>query len=89
VVFCAGGDRVDGFHSISAASSSHASHSTTKLLVAIFGLMWRYLFVFIDEAIRLARARSARSGYPAGHSHAGGTLSWRAKVTGGMLAICS
>ena len=32
------------------------------LLVAIFGLMWRYLFVLADEALRLLRARSARSG---------------------------
>jgi cobalt/nickel transport system permease protein len=56
-----------------------------KLLVAIFGLMWRYLFVLVDEALRLARARSARSGYPAGsQTRPGGTVSWRAKVTGGM-----
>ena len=33
-----------------------------RLLVAIFGLMWRYLFVLADEALRLLRARSARSG---------------------------
>ena len=33
-----------------------------RLLVAMFGLMWRYLFVLADEALRLMRARSARSG---------------------------
>lgn len=33
-----------------------------KLLVAIFGLMWRYMFVLVDEAMRLMRARAARSG---------------------------
>ena len=33
-----------------------------RLLVAIFGLMWRYLFVLVDEALRLLRARAARSG---------------------------
>ena len=33
-----------------------------RLLVAIFGLMWRYLFVLADEAVRLIRARQARSG---------------------------
>jgi cobalt/nickel transport system permease protein len=56
-----------------------------KLLVAVFGLMWRYLFVLVDEALRLARARSARSGYPAGsQTRPGGTVAWRAKVTGGM-----
>lgn len=28
-----------------------------KLLVAIFGLMWRYMFVLVDEAMRLMRAQ--------------------------------
>jgi len=56
-----------------------------RLLVAIFGLMWRYLFVLGDEALRLMRARLARSG----HSDLpglkpGGNIYWRAKVTGGM-----
>lgn len=56
-----------------------------RLLVAIFGLMWRYLFVMADEVGRLTRARAARSGHAA-HSGArgGGTLAWRARVTGGM-----
>jgi cobalt/nickel transport system permease protein len=54
-----------------------------RLLVAVFGLMWRYLFVLADEVLRLMRARSARSGELEGHK-AGGTLTWRAKVTGGM-----
>jgi len=56
-----------------------------RLLVAIFGLMWRYLFVLVDEALRLMRARAARSGTPA-HEHlkTGGSLAWRARVTGGM-----
>lgn len=54
-----------------------------RLLVAVFGLMWRYLFVLADEVLRLLRARSARSGELDGHK-AGGTLGWRAKVTGGM-----
>src|SRR4030042_1750789 len=35
-----------------------------RLLVAIFGLMWRYMFVLVDEALRLIRARSARRGDP-------------------------
>lgn len=56
-----------------------------RLLVAIFGLMWRYLFVLADEALRLMRARAARSG----HSDqvelkTGGSLTWRARVAGGM-----
>lgn len=33
-----------------------------RLIVAIFGLMWRYLFVLVDEVLRLLRARAARSG---------------------------
>ncbi len=58
-----------------------------RLLVAMFGLMWRYLFVLVDEALRLMRARSARSGVsddPNASRKAGGTLLWRARVTGGM-----
>jgi cobalt/nickel transport system permease protein len=56
-----------------------------RLLVAIFGLMWRYLFVLADEAIRLMRARASRSGSkdPANRK-SGGSLAWRARVTGGM-----
>ena len=56
-----------------------------RLLVSLFGLMWRYMFVMVDEAIRLLRARAARSGAidrPGVKS--GGPIVWRAKVTGGM-----
>lgn len=56
-----------------------------RLIVAMFGLMWRYLFVLVDEALRLLRARSARSsqaGQP-GLKHGGG-LVWRSRVAGGM-----
>jgi len=53
-----------------------------RLLVAIFGLMWRYLFVLVDEAIRLTRARDARSGSLTGRG--GRSVWWRARVTGGM-----
>ena len=56
-----------------------------RLLVAMFGLMWRYLFVLVDEALRLMRARAARSGLAAGTGHrSGGSVTWRARVTGGM-----
>jgi cobalt/nickel transport system permease protein len=54
-----------------------------QLLVSVIGLMWRYLFVLADEAIRLMRARDARSGAEPGHRSGGGVL-WRARVTGGM-----
>jgi cobalt/nickel transport system permease protein len=56
-----------------------------RLIVAIFGLMWRYLFVLVDEALRLLRARAARSGKAAQPGFKpGGPLAWRAKVAGGM-----
>jgi len=56
-----------------------------KLLVAVIGLMWRYLFVLADEAMRLMRAREARSGHPADTPYrTGGSIAWRAHVTGGM-----
>lgn len=56
-----------------------------RLLVAVISLMWRYLFVMVDEALRMLRARDARSA----HSElpgfrTGGSLTWRAKITGGM-----
>ncbi|MGB9639384.1 MAG: cobalt ECF transporter T component CbiQ [Anaerolineales bacterium] len=54
-----------------------------RLLVAVFGLMWRYLFVFADEALRLIRARAARSGQLAEY-HSGRSVLWRAQITGGM-----
>jgi len=53
-----------------------------KLLVAILGLMWRYLAVLGDEALRMIRAREARSGSQ--DERSGGTLGWRARVTGAM-----
>lgn len=54
-----------------------------RLIVSLFGLMWRYMFLMVDEAIRLMRARSARSGAIEGQK-SGGSIAWRAKVTGGM-----
>jgi cobalt/nickel transport system permease protein len=53
-----------------------------RLLIAVLGLMWRYLAVLIDEAMRMVRAREARSGSWGDRS--GGSLTWRARVTGGM-----
>jgi len=58
---------------------------SVQALVAIFGLMWRYLFVLADEALRLLRARSARSGKgDLTHAKSGGSVVWRARVAGGM-----
>lgn len=56
-----------------------------RLLVAIIGLMWRYIFVLADEVGRLLRARAARSGAsPQPGTRVGGSLGWRARTTGGM-----
>ncbi len=56
-----------------------------RLLVAMFGLMWRYLFVLVDEALRLMRARAARSSISNDPSRkVGGSVAWRARVAGGM-----
>jgi cobalt/nickel transport system permease protein len=54
-----------------------------RVLVAIALLMYRYIFVLVDEAARLQRARDARSADPDGHG--GGAVTWRAKVLGGMV----
>lgn len=56
-----------------------------RLLVAIIGLMWRYIFVLADEALRLMRARVARSGEGDVPGYRkGGQISWRAQTAGGM-----
>lgn len=56
-----------------------------RLLVAIFSLMWRYMFVLGDETLRLLRARAARSGHAEGPGlNPGGSFVWRARITGGM-----
>jgi cobalt/nickel transport system permease protein len=53
------------------------------VLVSIISFMYRYIFVLADEALRLTRAREARSADPEGRG--GGTVVWRARVTGGMI----
>ena len=54
-----------------------------RLLVTVIGFMYRYIFVLADEALRLMRAREARSADPEGRG--GGTVLWRARVLGGMV----
>jgi cobalt/nickel transport system permease protein len=51
-----------------------------RILVAIISFMYRYLAVLGEEAGRMLRARAARS---AGTS--GGSIRWRARVTGQMV----
>ncbi len=54
------------------------------ILISIISFMYRYLFVLADEALRLLRAREARSArLRAGRG--GGSLAWRARVAGGMV----
>lgn len=54
-----------------------------KPLVSIVAFMYRYLFVLMDEALRLRRARSARCAQ--GGQRAGGGLLWRGRVAGGLV----
>lgn len=54
------------------------------ILISIIELMWRYLFVIVDEVNRLIRARNSRSSKLDMHTHSGGSVFWRAGVTGNM-----
>lgn len=54
-----------------------------RIMIAIIGFMYRYLAVMTDEAGRMMRARTARSAAPRGRG--GGTVVWRATVTGRMV----
>ncbi len=55
-----------------------------RVLTTIIAFLYRYLFVLTDEALRLLRAREARSaGFP-GHKR-GGKWVWRARVAGSMV----
>ncbi|MEX2599697.1 MAG: cobalt ECF transporter T component CbiQ [Dehalococcoidia bacterium] len=59
-----------------------------SVLVSIIALMYRYLFLLVEETERLLRARRARCASPAGGATAvrrpGGGIRWRAGVAGGM-----
>jgi len=49
------------------------------VLTATISFMYRYLFVLVDEAMRLQTARAARS------TGSGRAMWWRARVLGGMI----
>ncbi|MBN1220560.1 MAG: cobalt ECF transporter T component CbiQ [Anaerolineae bacterium] len=53
------------------------------LLVAVISFTYRYLFVLVDEAMRLMRAREARSARLAG-KRGGGSIFWQAQIAGNM-----
>ena len=62
-----------------------------KVLVAVIGFAYRYIFVIADEVARMMRARAARSGVLSlskggarSVNKPGGSVFWRARVTGGM-----
>ncbi len=53
------------------------------LLVSTISFLYRYLFVLTDEAMRLLRAREARSARRM-EGGGGGSIVWRARVAGNM-----
>lgn len=55
------------------------------VLVGIISFMYRYIFVLVDEALRLIRARQARSARLTNTGTHGGSVVWRARVTGNMV----
>jgi cobalt/nickel transport system permease protein len=54
-----------------------------KIIVALLSFMYRYLFILVDEAQRLLRARDCRSA--ALNGSGGGSVLWRAQVTGRLV----
>lgn len=54
------------------------------VLTSVILLMYRYLYVLVDEAQRLIRAREARTA-SAEDGREGGSIFWRAQVTGRMI----
>ena len=54
-----------------------------RIMVAIISFMYRYLAVLSEEATRMSRARASRSAQPDGKG--GGSIVWRARVTGSMV----
>lgn len=54
------------------------------VLVSIIEMMWRYLFIMVDEVTRLLRARNSRSSISQNGHNTGGSILWRASVTGNM-----
>ncbi|MCJ7710984.1 MAG: cobalt ECF transporter T component CbiQ, partial [Chloroflexi bacterium] len=54
-----------------------------RILVSIISFMYRYMAVLTDEGSRMLRARDSRSALGAGRG--GGSIRWRATVTGRMV----
>jgi cobalt/nickel transport system permease protein len=56
-----------------------------RVFVAVISFMYRYLGVLGDEASRMSRARAARSAVSGDGRRGGGSVLWRARVTGAMV----
>jgi cobalt/nickel transport system permease protein len=56
-----------------------------RIMVAIISFMYRYLAVLGEEATRMTRARAARSAGTRDGGKGGGSIRWRARVTGAMV----
>lgn len=54
------------------------------IFISIIEMMWRYLFLMIEEVGRLIRARASRSSRLPERRPSGGSVIWRATVAGGM-----
>ena len=57
------------------------------IITVIISFLYRYLFVLVDEVLRLLRARQARSAalaVAAAGKSAGGNVMWRARIAGHM-----
>jgi cobalt/nickel transport system permease protein len=54
-----------------------------RIIIAIISFMYRYIAVLTDEGSRMLRARDSRSA--AGSGTSGGSIRWRATVTGRMV----
>lgn len=63
--------------------SAMRSLRVPKVLVSVISFMYRYIFVIADEALRLHRAREARSASPKGAAQ--GSIIWKTRVLGGMI----
>ncbi len=55
-----------------------------SVVVGVLGFAYRYLFVTVEEAQRMLRARACRAAEQPGR-RAGGSLIWRASVVGQMV----
>jgi cobalt/nickel transport system permease protein len=56
-----------------------------RVMVAIISFMYRYLAVLSDEATRMSRAKASRSAMAPEGRRTGGSIAWRARVTGSMV----